>query len=74
MKECKTIIYNKKQRNSLIGVGERAGSGVPSIIASFLEAAHHSPTYKIHFSPERVLCAIDLNKETQYGVDKTSDK
>jgi predicted HTH transcriptional regulator len=58
----------------LIGVGERAGSGVPSIIASFLEAAHHSPTYKIHFSPERVLCTIDLNKETQDGVDKASDK
>ena len=58
----------------LIGVGERAGSGVPSIIASFLEAAHHSPTYKIQFSPERVLCTIDLNKETQDGVDKSADK
>ena len=58
----------------LIGVGERAGSGVPSIIASFLEAAHHSPTYKIHFYPERVLCTIDLNKEAQDGVDKSSDK
>ena len=58
----------------LIGVGERAGSGVPSIIASFLEAAHHSPTYKIQFSPERVLCTIDLNKEAQDGVDKSSDK
>ena len=58
----------------LIGVGERAGSGVPNIIASFLEAAHHSPTYKIQFSPERVLCTIDLNKETQDSVDKSADK
>jgi predicted HTH transcriptional regulator len=59
---------------SLIGIGERAGSGIPSIIASFLEAAHHSPMYKIHFSPERVLCAIDLNKETLDRLDKSSDK
>ena len=58
----------------LIGVGERAGSGVPSIIASFVEAAHHSPSYQIQFSPERVLCTIDLNKEMQDGVEKTADK
>lgn len=57
----------------LIGVGERAGSGVPSIIASFLEAAHHSPSYKIQFSPERVLCTIDL-KTADVNEDKAADE
>ena len=57
----------------LIGVGERAGSGVPSIIASFIEAAHHSPSYKIQFSPERVLCTIDI-KTADVNEEKDSDK
>ena len=57
----------------LIGVGERAGSGVPSIIASFIEVAHHSPSYKIQFSPERVLCTIDL-KTADVNEEKDADK
>lgn len=38
---------------SLIGVGERAGSGVPSVIAVWSDVTGMVPTYKQSFAPER---------------------
>jgi len=43
---------------SMIGVGERAGSGVPNIIATWENETRHRPSYKIMYSPERVMCTI----------------
>lgn len=43
---------------SMIGVGERAGSGVPNIIATWENETRHRPLYKIMYSPERVMCTI----------------
>lgn len=42
----------------MIGVGERAGSGVPNIIATWENETQHRPSYKIMYSPERVMCTI----------------
>jgi predicted HTH transcriptional regulator len=42
----------------MIGVGERAGSGVPNIIAIWENETQHRPSYKIMYSPERVMCTI----------------
>jgi predicted HTH transcriptional regulator len=45
----------------LIGVGERAGSGVPSIVSVWSDATGVVPTYKQSFAPERVQFVIDVN-------------
>ena len=47
---------------SLIGVGERAGSGVPSIISAWSDATGMVPIYKQSFAPERVEFVIDLHR------------
>ena len=65
---------------ALIGIGERAGSGIPSIISSFQEATHLLPDYKISYAPERVFCTINLNTEgitgktTEKSVEKSVEK
>ena len=46
---------------SLIGIGERAGSGIPSIISVWSDATGTVPTYKQSFAPDRVEFVIDLN-------------
>ena len=53
--------------SSLIGIGERAGSGIPSIISVWSDAMGIVPTYKQSFAPERVQFVIDVNGNT---VDK----
>ena len=52
---------------SLIGIGERAGSGIPSIISVWSDAMGVVPTYKQLFAPDRVQFVIDVNGTT---VDK----
>ena len=49
---------------SLIGIGERAGSGIPSIISVWSDATGVVPTYKQSFAPERVQFVIDVNRIT----------
>ena len=49
---------------SLIGIGERAGSGIPSIISVWSDATGVVPTYKQSFAPERVQFVIDVNGTT----------
>ena len=49
---------------SLIGVGERAGSGIPSIISVWSDAMGVVPTYKQLFAPDRVQFVIDVNGTT----------
>ena len=48
----------------LIGVGERAGSGVPSIVSVWSDATGVVPTYKQSFAPDRVQFVIDVNGTT----------
>lgn len=45
---------------SLIGVGERAGSGVPSIISVWRGVTGMVPTYKQSFAPERMEFVIKM--------------
>ena len=52
---------------SLIGIGERAGSGIPSIISVWSDVMGVVPTYKQLFAPDRVQFVIDVNGTT---VDK----
>lgn len=54
----------KYQLFSLIGIGERAGSGIPSIISVWSDATGVVPTYKQSFAPDRVQFVIDLNGTT----------
>ena len=49
---------------SLIGIGERAGSGIPSIISVWSDATGVVPTYKQSFAPDRVQFVIDVNGTT----------
>ena len=49
---------------SLIGIGERAGSGIPSIISVWSDATGVVPTYKQSFAPDRVQFVIDVNGNT----------
>ena len=65
----------------LIGIGERAGSGIPNIISSFQEVAQSVPSYKISYVPERVFCTIEfdfsdenLDETTKKSVQKSSQK
>ena len=46
---------------SLIGIGERAGSGIQSIISVWSDATGVVPTYKQSFAPNRVQFVINLN-------------
>ncbi len=57
----------------MIGVGERAGSGVPNIIATWENETQHRPSYKIMYSPERVMCTIFVAGSGDKMV-KTGDK
>jgi predicted HTH transcriptional regulator len=49
---------------SLIGIGERAGSGIPSIISVWSDAMGVVPTYQQFFAPDRVQFVIDVNGTT----------
>lgn len=57
----------------MIGLGERAGSGVPNIIATWENETQHRPSYKIMYSPERVMCTIFVAGSGDKMV-KTGDK
>ena len=54
----------KREMFSLIGIGERAGSGIPSIISVRSDATGVVPTYKQSFAPDRVQFVIDVNGTT----------
>lgn len=54
----------KYQLFSLIGIGERAGSGIPSIISVWSDATGVVPTYQQFFAPDRVQFVIDVNGTT----------
>jgi len=58
---------------SLIGVGERAGSGVPSIISSFQEVTLQTPSYQISYSPERVFCTINFENLVEKSATSTEN-
>ena len=54
---------------SLIGVGERAGSGVPSIVSVWSDATGIVPTYKQSFAPERVEFIIKMSSLSDTSAD-----
>ena len=54
---------------SLIGIGERAGSGVPSIISVWNDATGEIPTYKQSFAPERVEFTIKMTSLADTSAD-----
>ena len=45
----------------MIGIGERAGCGIPTILETWKEATHQTPSYEISHSPDRVTCVIRLD-------------
>ena len=45
----------------MIGIGERAGSGIPTILETWKEATQQTPSYEISYSPDRVTCVIRLD-------------
>ena len=53
----------------LIGVGERAGSGVPSIVSVWSDATGVVPTYKQSFAPERVEFIIKMSSPSDTSAD-----
>ena len=53
----------------LIGVGERAGSGVPSIVSVWSDATGVVPTYKQSFAPERVEFIIKMSSLSGTSAD-----
>ena len=53
----------------LIGVGERAGSGVPSIVSVWSDATGVVPTYKQSFAPERVEFIIKMSSLSDTSAD-----
>ena len=57
----------------MIGVGERAGSGVPNIIATWENETQRRPSYKIMYSPERVMCTIFVVGSGSETSDKISE-
>ena len=46
----------------MIGIGERAGSGIPTILETWTAATQQTPSYEISYSPDRVTCVIQLGK------------
>ena len=56
---------------SLIGIGERAGSGIPSIISVWSDATGMVPAYKQSFAPDRVQFVIDVNGTTAAKPQKS---
>lgn len=55
----------------LIGVGERAEGGIPTILSAWQEATHQTPSYEILYSPERVMCTINFEATTEKDVVAT---
>ena len=56
----------------LIGVGERAGSGVPSVIAVWSDVTGMVPTYKQSFAPERMEFTIKMSSLSNTSADNLS--
>ena len=56
----------------LIGVGERAGSGVPSVIAVWSDVTGMVPTYKQSFAPERMEFIIKMSSLSNTSADNLS--
>ena len=57
----------------LIGVGERAGSGIPTILETWTAATHQTPSYNVSFSPDRVTCVIRLGEVSAEEIKKEND-
>lgn len=55
---------------NLIGIGERAGSGVPDIFAVWKNEGWEEPTVEEQFDPDRTLLILPLRKQAK----KTSEK
>lgn len=48
---------------NLIGIGERAGSGVPNIFNVWEDEGWVEPVYEEQFEPERMILTLEFKKK-----------
>ncbi|NMA04939.1 MAG: AAA family ATPase [Acholeplasmataceae bacterium] len=56
-----------------IGLGERAGSGIPTIVDSFEKAGYTKPELREEFNPDRTFLKLFLTKKIKYNETVESD-
>ncbi len=74
-----TYIYGKINKNNLINIGERAGSGVPNIFNVWADEGWEEPVIEERFDPDRTVLSLSFKKSgdrkpTIKSDDKKSTK
>ena len=59
---------------TLIDIGERAGSGIPSIFSVWSDQGWTEPRYTEEFEPDRITLSLDIENASDKEGDNTSDK
>jgi predicted HTH transcriptional regulator len=59
---------------NMIGIGERAGSGVPDIFAVWESQGWKAPEVEEQYNPDRTILTLSFEKQAIKTGDKKSDK
>lgn len=59
---------------TLIDIGERAGSGIPSIFSVWSDQGWAEPKYTEELEPDRVTLSLDIENASDKAGDNVSDK